>query len=57
MPDNVVFPADCISSRETLDKYDVSFIYDVGEYLETLDKVEKMDATMFISVMQKPLLM
>ena len=30
MPDNVVFLADCISSRETLDKYVVSFIYDVA---------------------------
>ncbi len=29
----VVF-ADCISSRETLDKYAVSFIYDVGAYLK-----------------------
>ncbi len=48
MPDNVVFLADCISSRETLDKYAVSFIYDVGAYLETLDKVEKMEAAMFV---------
>ena len=48
MPDNVVFLADCISSRETLDKYAVSFIYDVGAYLETLDKVEQMEADMFV---------
>ena len=48
MPDNVVFLADCISSRETLDKYAVSFIYDVGAYLETLDKVEGMEAVMFV---------
>ena len=48
MPDNVVFLADCISSKETLDKYAVSFIYDVGAYLETLDKVEGMEAVMFV---------
>ena len=48
MPDGVVFLADCISSRETLDKYAVSFIYDVGAYLDTLDKVEKMEAAMFV---------
>lgn len=48
MPDGVVFLADCISSRETLDKYAVSFIYDVGAYLETLDKVERMEAPMFV---------
>ena len=47
-PDGVVFLADCISSRETLEKYAVSFIYDVGAYLETLDKVEKMEAVMFV---------
>ena len=48
MPDGVVFLADCISSRETLEKYAVSFIYDVGAYLETLDKVEGMEAAMFV---------
>ena len=47
-PDNVVFLADCISSRETLEKYAVSFIYDVGAFLETLDMVEKMEAAMFV---------
>ncbi|MEH2928874.1 MBL fold metallo-hydrolase [Candidatus Ventrimonas sp. KK005] len=48
MPDNVVFLADCISSKEALDKYAVSFIYDVGAYLKTLDKVERMEAAMFV---------
>ena len=43
-----LFLADCISSRETLDKYAVSFIYDVGDYLETLDMVEGMEAAMFV---------
>ena len=48
MPDGVVFLADCISSMDTLKKYAVSFIYDVGAYLETLNKVEKMEAAMFV---------
>ncbi len=48
MPDGVVFLADCISSRETLEKYAVSFIYNVEAYLETLDNVEKMEAVMFV---------
>lgn len=47
-PDGTVFLADCISSRETLDKYAVSFIYDVAAYLQTLDKVEAMEAKMFV---------
>lgn len=47
-PDNVVFLADSISSRAALEKYAVSFIYDIGAYLETLDKVERMEAAMFV---------
>lgn len=47
-PDNVVFLADCISSKAALDKYKISFIYDVEAYLETLDKVEALDADMFV---------
>ena len=38
-PDQTVFLADCLSSRATLDKYKVSFIYDVSSYLQTLDRV------------------
>ena len=47
-PDDVVFLADCLSSRETLDKYQIGFIYDVEAYLETLEKVKKLKARMFI---------
>lgn len=47
-PDDTVFLADCLSSRETLDKYAVSFIYDVAAYLQTLKKVEKMQAKVFV---------
>ena len=47
-PDDVVFLADCISSKNTLEKYQIAFIYDVAEYLNTLDKVESMEAAMFV---------
>jgi len=47
-PDNTVFLADCLSSEATLDKYGIPFIYDVGAYLETLTKVEAMQANMFV---------
>ena len=47
-PDDVVFLADCLSSMETLDKYQIGFIYDVAAYLETLEKVKKLKARMFI---------
>ena len=47
-PDNTVFLADCISSEFTLEKYQISFIYDVSQYLNTLDKVEKLEANIFV---------
>ncbi len=53
-PDGVVFLADCISSRETLEKYAVSFIYDVGAYLDTLDRVEHMQAALFVPAHAEP---
>ena len=47
-PDNTVFLADCLSSVENLDKYAVSFIYDVAAYLKTLDAVEAMEGDIFV---------
>lgn len=47
-PDNIVFLADCLSSREILDKYQLGFIYDVEAYLNTLAKVNQMQAKLFI---------
>ncbi|ANU44934.1 hypothetical protein ADH76_01475 [Enterocloster clostridioformis] len=46
--DGTVFLADCISSIETLDKYKFPFIYDVAAYLQTLDKIEKIEAKVFL---------
>ncbi len=47
-PDDVVFLADCLSSRVTLDKYQIGFIYDVGAYIDTLEKVKTMEAKVFV---------
>lgn len=47
-PDDVVFLADCLSSREILDKYQIGFIYDVESYLATLTKVKQMQAKLFV---------
>ncbi|MFR6394408.1 MAG: hypothetical protein ACLUNQ_04320 [Oscillospiraceae bacterium] len=46
--DDVVFLADCLSSREILEKYQVGFIYDVAEYLHTLEMVKDLQARMFV---------
>lgn len=47
-PDDVLFLADCLSSRETLDKYQIGFIYDVAAYLSTLEAVKTMEAKVFV---------
>ncbi|SHI97073.1 MBL fold metallo-hydrolase [Bacteroides stercorirosoris] len=47
-PDDTIFLADCISSKSTLEKYQVSFVYDVAQYLDTLDRVESMQGKIFV---------
>ena len=53
-PDNVVFLADCLSNKNTLDKYKISFIYDVESYLATLENLKSMTATLFIPAHAQP---
>ena len=47
-PDDTVYLADCLSSRETLEKYQIGFIYDVAAYLNTLEKVKTLKARLFV---------
>ncbi len=47
-PDDIVFLGDCVSSQAVLERYHICFIYDIAGYLETLDKVESMEAALFI---------
>ncbi len=47
-PDDVLFLADCLSSREVLSKYRIGFIYDVAAYLKTLEAVKGMTAKLFV---------
>ena len=46
--DGVVYLADCLSSKETLEKYQIGVIYDVGAYLDTLEQVKQLSATWFV---------
>ncbi len=46
--DDVVYLADCLSSKATLDKYKIGFIYDVGAYLQTLEMIKGLKAKMFV---------
>ncbi len=53
-PDDVVFLADCISSKTAIEKYKISFIYDVKEYLNTLDAIKDMKAKIFVPSHAEP---
>ncbi|MPM55196.1 Hydroxyacylglutathione hydrolase [bioreactor metagenome] len=46
--DGAVFLADCLSSRETLEKYQITFVYDVAAYLTTLETVKTMEGNIFV---------
>ena len=47
-PDGVMYLADCLSGAETLEKYRISFLVDVGAYLNTLEIVKGMVAKVFV---------
>ena len=53
-PDDIVFLADCLSSRQTLDKYRIGFIYDIEQYIKTLEMVKTMKAKLFIPAHAEP---
>ncbi len=47
-PDGTVFLADCLASEASLQKYALSYLYDVQAYLDTLDKVAGLEGKWFI---------
>lgn len=52
--DDVWFVADAVLSEEALEKYHVSYVFDVGAYLETLDKLETLEGRLFIPSHAEP---
>lgn len=46
--DGVWFLADCLTSEAVIEKYHVQFLYDVAGYLDTLDKVSRLEGRLFI---------
>lgn len=47
-PDGVWFLADCLFGENILTKYHVFFVYDVAEFLNTLDMLEQLEGTLFV---------
>jgi len=47
-PDNVVFLADCVSSEATIRKYGISYLYNVSDYIETLEAIYNISADVFV---------
>ena len=46
--DNIYFLADCVFSENIINKYHLCFIYDVKEFLLTLDKIEQLEGKLYI---------
>lgn len=52
--DDIVYLADALVSEEILNKYGISFLYDVEEYLNTLERIKNMKARLFIPCHAEP---
>lgn len=46
--DDVIYLADCLSARDTLEKYGIGYLVDVEAYLKTLETVKTMQAKCFV---------
>ena len=47
-PDGTAYIGDAVSSKETLDKYGISFLWDVGDSLAALDSLCTLEAARFV---------
>ena len=47
-PDDVVFLADALNGAHIIQKYHVSFLYDIKAQFQTLNAIEEMEAALFI---------
>lgn len=53
--DGVWFLADSLLSAQTLDRYKISFLYDIEEHLRTLEKLTALEGSLFIPSHCEPL--
>lgn len=52
--DGVWFTADALLSAETLSKYKISFLYDIAQHLEALEKLEGVTGRLFVPAHAEP---
>lgn len=54
-PDGVAYIGDALASEETLNKYGVTFLFDVDGYLKTLEALKELRAEVFLASHSEPL--
>lgn len=52
--DDVLFLGDAVVSKETIDKHPLTYIYDPGTQLETLESLKKIKASLYIPYHAEP---
>lgn len=52
--DQVFFAADCLFSKNVLDKYHIAFILDIGAFLKTLDMLPTIGCKLFVPSHAEP---
>lgn len=53
-PDDIIFLGDAVVSRETIEKHPLSYLYEVGDYLKSLEKLKKVKAALYIPYHAEP---
>ena len=48
-PDGTAFIGDCLLSQETLEKYALSYVYDIETYVQTLVRIKELQANVFVA--------
>ncbi len=52
--DDIVFVGDAVVSKETVEKHPLIYEYEIGAYLESLDKLEKIKGSLYIPYHAEP---
>lgn len=53
-PDDVLFLGDAVVSRETIEKHPLSYIYEVSDYLESLERLKMIKAGLYVPYHAEP---